>query len=276
MELALRVFLLVLLLDASLFWFQRLPLQIACGLGLLLPALARDARFWAGVTLLTAWPLVWNWPFSDNHDYLRAFAALSVALALGARDPAGSLRTSARLLIGATFCFATLWKLALSPDFVDGTFFRVTLLADPRFHDLAVLAAGASWETLDAFDAALREFLAGRPGGWPGSFVEPPGLRPLALALTLYTGAIEAAIAAAFLWPRLARYRNALLIAFGASTFAFATVRGFGWLLMTLGVAQCEADERRARVGYLATLFAIEAYRSVPWSRMLIDALGLS
>jgi hypothetical protein len=276
MELALRVLLLVLLLDASLFWFQRLPLQIACGLGLLLPALARDARFWAALTLIVAWPLFWNWPFSDNHDYLRAFAALAVTLALGARDPAASLRTSARLLIGGTFLFATLWKLALSPDFVDGTFFRVTLLADPRFHDLAVLAGGASWETLDAFDAALREFLAGRPGGWPGAFVEPGGLRPLALALTLFTGVIEAAITAAFLWPRLARHRNVLLIAFGASTFAFATVRGFGWLLMALGFAQCEADERRARIGYVATLFGIEIYRSVPWSRMLIDALGLS
>lgn len=276
MELALRVLLLVLLLDASLFWVQRLPLQIACGLGLLLPALARDARFWAGLGLLTAWPLVWNWPFPDNHDYLRAFATLAVALALGARDPAAALRTSARLLVGGTFFFAMLWKLVLSPDFLDGTFFRVTLLADPRFHDLAVLAGGASWETLDAFDAALREFLAGRTGGWPGAFVEPGGLRPLALALTVFTGAIEAALAAAFLWPRLARARNALLIVFGLSTFAFATVRGFGWLLMALGLAQCEADERRARIGYVATLFLIEAYRSVPWSRMLIDALGLS
>jgi hypothetical protein len=276
MELALRVLLLVLLLDASLFWFQRLPLQIACGLGLLLPALVRDARVWAGITLLTVWPLFWNWPFSDNHDYLRAFAALSVTLALGARDPAGALRTSARLLVGGTFLFATLWKLALSPDFVTGTFFRVTLLADPRFHDLAVLAGGASWETLDAFDAALREFLAGRTEGWPGAFVEPGALRRLALALTLFTGASEAAIAAAFLWPRLGRFRNVLLIAFGASTFAFATVRGFGWLLMALGLAQCEAHERRARIGYVVTVFLIEIYRSVPWSRMLIDALGLS
>jgi hypothetical protein len=276
MELALRVLLLVLLLDAPLFWFQRVPLQIAAGLGLLLPALARDARYWAGLTLLTAWPLLWNWPFSDNHDYLRALAALAVTLALGARDAPAALRTSARLLLGGTFLFATLWKLVLSPDFVDGTFFRVTLLADPRFHDLAVLAGGVSWETLDAFDAALREFLAGRPEGWPGAFVEPAGLRPLALALTLFTGASEAAIAAAFLWPRLGRFRNVLLIAFGASTFAFATVRGFGWLLMALGFAQCAPDERRARIGYVVTLFGIEVYRSVPWSRMLIDALGLS
>ena len=80
MELVLRVCLLVLLLDAPWFWFQRVPLQAVCGLGLLWPAFARDARSWALLTVLTSWPLFWNWPFSDNHDYLRAFTALSVAL----------------------------------------------------------------------------------------------------------------------------------------------------------------------------------------------------
>jgi hypothetical protein len=112
--------------------------------------------------------------------------------------------------------------------------------------------------------------------GWPGAFVEPAGIRPLAWVLTAYTALIEGALAVAFLWPRRSRVRNALLVAFGASTFAFATVRGFGFLLMTLGLAQCEDDERRARYAYVATLFLIEAYRSVPWTRLLIDALGLS
>ena len=276
MELALRVFLVALLLDAPLYWFQRVPLQIACGLTLLFPAATRDARAWAVITGLTAWPLVWNWPFSDNHDYLRAFAALAVTLALTTREPAAALRTSARLLVGGTFAFATLWKVALSPDWLDGTFFRVTLLSDPRFHDLAVLVGGATWETLDAFDAALTAFLTGEQGGWPGAFVEPPGIAPLAYALTAYTALIEGALALAFLWPRPARARNVLLVAFGATTFAFATVRGFGFLLMTLGLAQCEEGERRARYAYVATLFLIEAYRSVPWTRMLIDALGRS
>jgi hypothetical protein len=275
MELVLRVFLLVLILDAPLFWFQRIPLQLASGLGLLWPALARDARYWAALTALVSWPLFWNWPFSDNHDYLRAFAALAVTLALGAPEPARALRLSARLLVGGTFFFATLWKVVISPDWLDGTFFRVTLLSDPRFHDLAVLVGGASWEILDAFDAALRGFLAGT-GAWPGAFAEPPELARLALALTAFTAVIEAGIALAFLWPRLARWRNVLLILFGATTFAFATVRGFGFLLMTLGLAQCEDDERRARIAYVATLFLIEAYRGVPWTRMLIDGLGLS
>jgi hypothetical protein len=198
-----------------------------------------------------------------------------VTLALSGAEPQRVLRISARLLIGGTFFFASLWKLVLSPDWLDGTFFRVTLLSDPRFHDLAVLVGGASWQTLENFDAALSAFLS-TGGGWPGAFVEPAGLRPLALALTAFTALIEVGIATAFLWPRFARVRNVLLIAFGATTFAFATVRGFGFLLMALGLAQCEDDERRARIAYVATLFLIEAYRSVPWSRMLIDALGLS
>jgi hypothetical protein len=275
MELALRLFLVAQLIDAPLFWFQRVPLQIAAGAMLLVPALGRDARAWAGLTLLTAWPLVWNWPFSDNHDYLRALLALAVTLALTARDPAAALRTSARLLLGGVFFFATLWKVVISPDWLDGTFFRVTLLSDPRFHDLAVLAGAASWEALDAFDVALTDFLSGR-GGWPGDFVEPAGLAPLALALTAFTAAIEGAVALAFLWPRAARARNALLLVFAATTFAFATVRGFGFLLMTLGAAQCEEDERRSRIAYVAMLFLIEAYRSVPWSRMLLERLGLA
>jgi hypothetical protein len=275
MELALRVFLVVLVLDAPLFWFQRVPLQLAGVLGLLWPALARDARYWAVLTALVSWPLLWNWPFSDNHDYLRAFAALAVTLALTTREPARALRLSARLLVSGTFFFAVLWKVVISPDWLDGTFFRVTLLSDPRFHDLCVLTGAASEPVLDAFDAALRGFLSGA-GGWPGDFVEPARLLPLALALTGTTAVLEASIALAFLWPRLARVRNALLIVFGATTFAFATVRGFGWLLMTLGLAQCEEEERRARIGYVATLLLIELYYSVPWTRMLIDALGLS
>jgi hypothetical protein len=273
MELALRVFLLVLLLDSPLLWYQRVPLEIVCGVGLLVPRLLRDVRLWGSITTLAAWPIFWNWPFSDNHDYLRCLVALAVTLALGAKTPERTLQLSARLLLAGTFGFATLWKLGLSTDFVDGTFFRVALLTDGRFTDLAVLVGGASWETLDAFDAALRSFLGGGVGAWPGAFVEPAALRPLALGLTVFTGAIEAAITIAFLWPRFASARNPLLILFGLTTFAFATVRGFGWLLMTLGLMQCERRAPVARAGYVATLFLIEAYRQVPWSRMLVDGL---
>ena len=64
---------------------------------------------------------------------------------LRAREPRSARprwRTRRGACVGLTFLFATLWKLALSPDFVDGRFFRVTLLTDARFENLAVLAGG--------------------------------------------------------------------------------------------------------------------------------------
>ncbi len=276
--LALRATLFILLLDAALFWFQRLPVMALAGVGLVLPGAWRSRWLWGLLAAATAWPLVWNWPFSDNHDYLRALWALGIWASLGTRSPAHAVALNGRLLVGLTFLFGTLWKVALSPDFLDGSFFRVTLLTDARFHDLAVLAGGMSWDGLDAYDTALAGFLAGDARAFAASgFVEPAALRLLARGATLYTAAVEAAIALGFLWPREGgprRFRNAALLLFALSTYTFATVRGFGWLLCVQGIAQTRAEERRARALYLLAIFAIEAYRSVPWSRWLVDALG--
>lgn len=277
LELPLRVALLALLLDASMYWFVRLPVAFAAALGLLLPGLLRARGLWAALLVLVAWPLLWNWPFSDNHDYLRALWCVAVLASLGAARPAPTLAASARWLLGLTFLFATLWKVALSPDYWDGTFFRVTLLTDTRFENLAVLAGGTTWEAWEAADAALRGAVAGRGSLEEAGFQEPPGVRRLAGVLTVWTGVVEALLAAAFLWPRgrgLSRLRDPLLLVFALTTFAFATVRGFGWLLASLGVAQVEAARWRTRLAYVGLFFVIEIYRSVPWSEALVEWLG--
>lgn len=277
LALPLRLLLLALLLDAGAWWFVRVPVATLAALGLLLPGLLRARVLWALLAVGVAWPLAWNWPFSDNHDYLRVLACIAVLAALGARQPPATLATSARLLVGLTFLFATLWKLVLSPDYLDGRFFRVTLLSDPRFENLAVLLGGISWPAWEAGEAALRAAAAGREGLAEAGFAEPAALRRLALLLTVWTGALEAAVAAAFLWPAgrgLSRGRDALLLFFGATTFAFATVRGFGWLLAALGVAQTGPERRRTRLAYVALFLLIEVYRSVPWSEALVRAAG--
>jgi len=53
------------------------------------------------------------------------------------------------------------------------------------------------------------------------------------------------------------------------------TVEGFGWLLVSLGVAQCEPRRRRTRLFYLATFGLILFCREVPWLQLksLVDAL---
>lgn len=275
LEIALRVALLVLLLDGSPYWSERVPVTLAAALGLLFPSLARSRALWLVLLAATSWPLVWNWPFSDNHDYLTAFFCLAVLCALSSADPARALAVSARGLLAVTFLFATLWKVGLSPEFRDGRFFRVTLLTDTRFQNLAVLAGGLSRGEWEANDRTLDAYLAGGTE-WTG-LVEPPRLRRLASALTVVAGLLEGALALAFLWPGRggpARARDPLLLAFGVTTFAFATVRGFGWLLMTLGLAQCGRGRPWTRLAYVAAFLLIEVYRSVPWSSALVEALG--
>lgn len=277
LALALRLGLLTLVLDASLHWFERVPLAAVAAFGLLMPGAARQRALWAAVLALTVAPLAWDWPFSDNHAYLKALFPLAVLCALSCPDPRAALATSARLLVGGTFLFATLWKLVLSPDFLDGTFFRVTLLTDGRFANVAVLAGGLDADQWYANDDALHDTLAGEVPWEESGFVEPPELARLACVATVFTALVEAGIALAFLWPAgrgPSRARNPLLLLFALATYPVATVRGFGWLLMTLGVAQTAPRQRGARLAYLAAWFAVEAFRSVPWDDALVAALG--
>jgi len=275
-ELSLRLLLLALVLEPPLLWFERMPVLLLAGLGLAAPRALRAPALWLSLLAVLGALLVWNWPFPDNHDYLAALWCLAAACALGSRDPAATLAHHGRRLLGITFLFATLWKLALSPDFVDGRFFRVTLLTDARFEQLAVLAGGMSFEEWERNDLAVDELLRSAPAEAGIELVEPPGIRRLAAALTLFTGAIEAALAVAFLWPPgrgPSRWRHPLLLTFAASTFSFATVRGFGWLLMSLGVAQCAPEARRTRAAYLAVFALVALYHAVPWARPLIHWL---
>jgi hypothetical protein len=273
-ELGLRLTLLGIALDPPLLWFERLPPMLLAGLGLALPATLRARWLWAGLLACATWPLVWQWPFPDNHDYLTAIWCLAVLCALSVADAPGALAHHARRLVGLSFAFATLWKVALAPDFLDGRFMRLTLLTDGRFENLAVLAGGMTWDDWDRNDAAIDAVLSGETSWEESGFAEPPALRALAGALTAFTAVIEAAIAAAFLWPAgrgLSRLRDALLLGFAVTTYSFATVRGFGWLLMSLGAAQ--AERRGARAAYLAAFALIGLYRAVPWSRALIEWL---
>lgn len=275
--LALRIALLALLLDPSIYWFQREPVRLLAGVGLLWPRAARSRVLWLLLFGLTAWRLFWNWPFSDNHDYLRALWCLAILASLACPDPRRALAWNGRLLIGLTFAFAVLWKALLSPDFRDGTFFRVTLLTDGRFRNLAVLAGGMTTSGIDAYENALDAFQLGGKRWSPVGFREPRALGRLATGATIFTLLVEGAIAICFLWPPArgpSRWRNGALLLFLVTTYAFATVRGFGFLLAALGVAQSRDEEWRARVAYVGAFFLVELYATVPWSTALVSWLG--
>lgn len=272
LALPLRLSLLYLLLFPGVLWTERWPRILLGAAGLLVPGLARRTSFWGVAAISCGLPLIAHWPRSDNHAYLAFYWCVALAACLGLRDPAAGLARSARALLGLTFAFATIWKAWLSPDFLDGTFFRVSLLIDPRFADLALMLGGLSPSEYLANESLLDE-LAANPAR-AGTLVEPARLRLLATALTLWTVSCEAAIALAFLgWGRWGpgRWRDAVLLLFLATTFAFATVPGFGCLLAVVGAAQCAPEARRVRALYVGSFLLVLSYGIVPWTSHLVS-----
>jgi hypothetical protein len=181
-----------------------------------------------------------------------------------ARAGQRALAWNGRALVGLAFAFATLAKLA-SPDYLDGRFFRVTLVEDRRLERFVEVLGGLDGDALHARRAYVGEYGPG-PALARAVPPEPPRLRGLARAATWLTLALEAAVAAVFLTPlaRNAWLRHALLLLFCATAYAIAPVASFGWLLLAMGAAQCAPDARRTRLAYLCVYALLVLYYAAP------------
>jgi hypothetical protein len=271
-DLAGRLCLLALLLHPVGDERVRPALLALCALGLLAPPALRSAWLWLGLAGLAGARVLLDWPMSDNHAYLLGYWCLAFAVSACSRERGAALARNARLLVGLTFAFATLWKVGLSPDFMDGRFFRVSLVTDGRLDAFGRLAGGLDPERF----SEIRGFLVQHVDGRLAPPVEVPDLPEryvgVAWAATLGTATLEAALAVTFLWPARSRrtpLRHALLLLFCATTYAVAPVEGFGWLLVSMGVAQCGPEERGARLGYLTAFGAILAFAALPFDSFL-------
>jgi hypothetical protein len=277
-EIALRLTLVELLLRPMGPWFVRAFMLLLAMLGLVSGRVLGAPVTWLTLTALVAARLVVDWPLPDNHVYLLAYWCLSAAIALGLADPSRALARSARLLIGLAFAFAVFWKAVLSPDYLDGRFFAVTLLTDDRFADAVMMFGGLNEQQL----GDSREYLTPLPEG--AELLDPrrldltPRFQVLVHTATWGGLALEAAISAFWLlpaargWITIARHSTLLLFCLG--TYAFAPVAGFGWLLLVMGMATCAVDAVRLRGFYVATFGIVLLYAEIPWTSLVMDSLG--
>jgi hypothetical protein len=272
--LALRLTLLALLLHPVGGESVRPLVLMLAGAGLLVPAFLQYPSLWGALALLTGIRVVVDWPLADNHAYLLSYWCLAAAVSCRSGDRDRVLAQNARWLIAGVFGFATLWKLVLAPDFMDATFFRVTLLVDPRFEGLTRLIGGLSLDQIEAARVALSRHADAGTLDAVAAATPSARFEWLAFAMTRWVIAIEGAVFVAFCWPRgrgVSKFRDALLIVFCATAYAVATVDGFGWLLIAMGLAGCEIERARTRVAFLATFVLILFCREVPWLFWLAD-----
>jgi hypothetical protein len=271
-DLSLRLTLAALLLRPVGDWRFRPAFLLLAAAGLVLPGLQRRAALWLALAALAALRVVEDWPLPDNHAYLLAYWCLAAGIALRSDAPARALTLNGRLLIGLVFLAASLWKVALSPDYLSGDFMRFTWITDERFAAAAAVIGGMDADLRDA----NRDFLADAPGSGP-ALVEPPAFVWATHISSAWTAAIEVAVALAFLLPaprRLRRHRDAALVLFCVTTFAFAPVAGFAWLLLAMGIAQSDRDRPGVRAVYLATFALVLVYHYVPWLELLARWAG--
>jgi hypothetical protein len=153
----------------------------------------------------------------------------------------------------------------------------VTWLTDARFTDAVQLLGGMSAAQL----TDNRENLAPLPeGAEPLDHVppsDPPAFRYLVLMSTWGVlsprgdGRIRVSLSA---WCTRGPLHHLSLLLFCGVTYAIAPVAGFGWLLLTMGVALCRAEQRALRAAYVVTWFLVLFYSEIPWANLMVSWLS--
>ena len=267
-DLLLRLTLIDVLLRPIGPWGIRPLILVIAASGLIFPRVLRTPLTWFVLSVLFAARIIADWPMPDNHIYLLAYWCFCLFLALISPYRDVTLATGSRLLIAFAFLFAVLWKGLLAPDFLDGRFFRVTLLTDERFQDSVLFLGGLNRDELKH----NREYLTPLPPGaellTPPKLIEPTAFRRFASISTWGTLAIEGIIAILFLIPgeKLYWIRHIMLLLFCVVTYSFAPVAGFGWLLLVMGMALCCSEHRTLKAIYVTAFFLVLIFAEIPWA----------
>ncbi|MCI0482865.1 MAG: hypothetical protein L0213_14900 [Candidatus Dadabacteria bacterium] len=248
------------------------PLTLAfAALGLLIPGQLRSRLIWLPLAFLTGLRVLLDWPLPDNHAYLLFYWCLAVTIALFSRDSERCLAFNGKFLIGLAFAFALLWKAFLSGDFMDCRFFSIAMLTDPRFEAFTRSVLSLDDYEIDSLTLFVEQHIDGE---LPVQGLDIPSLPSklhlVSEILTYWTVLIESAVAILFLMPARAgvsRLRDAFLILFCATTYSVATVEGFGWLLIAMGVSQSGERREAVRYLYVAAFLLILVYSYLPMFR---------
>lgn len=207
------------------------------------------------------------WLIVGNHQYLITYWCIACTLVVFSKDPEYFLRVNARLLIGFTFFFATLWKLT-SGEFVDGSLIHYYLLTDYRLETLPMFFGNLGQETL-AQNRMLQLAIISAPEKVVSVALKTsPEVLILSKLTTYWTLLIEGSITFVFLFtrPRWAHdKRDIVFIVFILTTFFLLPVPSFSFILTLLGFAQCPPERKKTLIAYillflLTQLFSIQIF----------------
>jgi hypothetical protein len=148
---------------------------------------------------------------------------------------------------------------------MDGRFFRIAMITDYRFEWFTQIAGGLTAVEFEHLKWFVSQHVDGQIP-FSGSEIPAQSARFVKVSqfLTYWTVFVESAVALLFLVPGergLSRFRDFFLVLFCVTTYSVATVEGFGWLLIAMGVSQCGERKNAQRLLYIAAFLLIIFYR---------------
>jgi hypothetical protein len=258
-EIVLRLSALLLLLHGAQSPTFELMFRLICLPMLFSRSLVRNPWLWTALACISAATTYANWFGQDNHKFLITYWTIACCLSVWSRDTARALALNGRLLVALAFSFALFWKF-FGGELLSGKFFELTFLTDTRFETVALMGGVPREDLAHNYDA--RRLLQMFPSEQTAATLESSSRLPLmAVVMAWLTVLIEGAVAATF-WLRFRiadlDIHNWLLMAFCITTYSLAPVLGFGFVLVTMGLAQCNLEQRDSRQGYLWTFLIVQ------------------
>jgi len=252
--------------------FSRPFILFFAALAILLVNGFKQRFIWITLFFFTSFRVVYEWPMADNHAYLLALWCLVLLVSCNNNLKEKIIANNARILIGLVFLLACIQKI-LSPDYLDGTFFQYLLLTDNRFEDFTVLFSDITYQQIDNARELLGLYQFSSFSSEKNIVPDSSSFRILVLSATWWNLIDQLAVACCFLAPNnsfLNRKRDVSLLVFCLTTYAVAPVPGFGWLLVSMALAQCR-NNSNIRIAYICTFFIILFYSNVYIWGLLAD-----
>jgi len=252
-ELVLRLTLLLLIFHGGSSALSVVPRVLAAAMLFAPPLLKKPAAWW-GLFIALAFMHLQVWFRIDNHQYLLLYWTGACALACTLEDKSAELlRIQGRLLVGLSFGFAVFWKL-WGGQWLDGSFFHFTFLADGRFSYMLDLFTNMNLQDRIDNGDCFRVLSDFPDSNLRFELKSSTMLAHAALYFGLMALALEALVALTFMAPRLpivGKHRDLFLLLFIMVTYVLTPVPGFGFLLCVMGFAQLEDGFRGRGILYV-------------------------
>ncbi|MCE9583486.1 MAG: hypothetical protein K8T20_13455 [Planctomycetes bacterium] len=262
LEIALVLTVGLLLVHGGTSWIFTVPMTMLCLAGFVLRPLLLNSSYWLILSAVVGFANFRNWHSVDDQKFLATYWCIAVYCSLLTPDPRGAASGQARWLVGLCMVFSVAWKV-ISPDYLSGQFLKYELLTDGRFGWIARAFAGVPASSLHSNALRLAEMRAFDSAAVAAPLLAGPRLGMVAQVMTWWTIGIEALTALAFLAPArvfLSRWRHSLLAILVLTTCAAASVPGFGWLLLVMGIAIAPQEDRRTRGIYFACFIFLHVF----------------